>query len=116
MKHLSQWVSAGLLVGVAAMAGAEEPGRHHHAFSQDVAAFHGVLAPVWHRPAGPGRAKAACAKAGKMLHLAREIRSGDASALVSTSAALQQACRRDKPQVEARLTEVHDAFHGLIEH
>lgn len=94
--------------------GAEEPHPHH--FAPDVNAFHAVLAPVWHAPAGEMRLKQACAKAPRLETLARRIRSTDAKALLAATTRMKAQCRTAPTLVEPRLGEVHDAFHDLIGH
>lgn len=107
-----------LLVLAAFFAGsapADEHGPMHHKFSEDVDAFHSVLAPVWHARPGPDRTQDACAKAGKMARLANEIRSTDASQLVASISTLNAQCDTEKRGVDAALFDVHEAFHHLID-
>lgn len=90
--------------------------HHPHRFPKDVDAFHAVLAPIWHAPQGSERLQSACAKAGVMESLAKEIRSRDASGLVNSVETLKTKCQGDQAAVERALGNVHDAFHQLIDH
>jgi len=89
--------------------------RHQHHFAPDVDAFHSVLAPVWHARPGAERSQDACAKAGRMEALAKEIRSADAAALRDAVAALKTTCKAGPAEVDGALHDVHEAFHRLIE-
>lgn len=89
--------------------------HHHHRFAKDVDAFHGVLAPVWHAAPGKERNRNACAKAGRMEILAKDIRSADATPLQASVAGLKKQCRDGAGDIEGALSDVHDAFHRLIE-
>ena len=89
------------------------PMRHH--FPQDVDAFHSVLAPIWHARPGKERSRNACAKAGDMESLARDIRSADATPLAASVASLKVKCQGGEAEVDAALFDVHEAFHRLIE-
>jgi hypothetical protein len=101
-------------LGSAIAAEQHEHGHHHHHFAQDIDAFHGVLAPVWHAPQGKVRSQNACAKTGQMVRLANDIRSTDASGLKASLATLKKACQK-KGDVDGALFEVHEEFHRLIE-
>lgn len=116
-------VSSRLLISLAGLMGLllstalpaqEHPEGHHHSFPRDVDAFHAVLAPLWHQPAGIGRLQEACAQAPKLEGVARQIRSRNAEALVTAIANLKTRCQSAPDDAEAALTAVHDAFHGLI--
>lgn len=90
--------------------------RHHDDLAPDVDAFHSVLAPIWHARPGKGRTQDACAKAGRMGALAKDIRSTDASALQASIATLKTTCTSNKlAGVDGALHDVHEAFHRLIE-
>lgn len=112
-----QWMVAAMaatMIG-GALAAEEHEHGHHHQFPQDVDAFHGVLAPVWHAAPGKARNRNACSKAGQMARLANDIRSTDASALQAGVAALKKQCQRGKGDVDGALFDVHEEFHRLIE-
>lgn len=94
---------------------ADEHGHMHHKFTQDVDAFHSVLAPIWHARPGPERLQDACAKAREMARLANQIRSKNASQLVASISVLKAKCDSDKGGVDAALFDVHEAFHLLID-
>ncbi len=106
-------VAATVFIG--GVASADGQGHHHDQFAKDVDAFHAVLAPVWHARLGPERTQDACAKAGEMARLAKEIRSTDASQLVASIPLLKAKCDSDKSGVDAALFDVHEAFHHLID-
>ena len=90
-------------------------GHTHHRFPKDVDAFHSVLAPLWHARPGKERAQNACAKAGEMERLAKDIRSGDATPLLAAVGALKKKCPGDQADIDAALFDVHEAFHRLAE-
>jgi hypothetical protein len=113
-KKLLVTVMAASLIGGALAAEQHEHGHHHQHFAQDIDAFHGVLAPVWHAPQGKARSQNACAKAGQMVRLANDIGSTDASGLKASLATLQKTCQK-KGDVDGALFEVHEEFHRLIE-
>ncbi len=89
--------------------------RHHHEFPPDVDAFHAVLVPVWHARPGKERSRDACAKAGRMETLAKDIRSANAAALRDTVAALKATCKNKPADVDGALHDVHEAFHRIID-
>lgn len=105
-----------LFLGTGLGVAAAEDHRHMHHFAQDVEAFHGVLAPVWHSPVGVARREKACARGEEMERLAKDIRSVDASRLVTSVAAMRAKCQGNPEGVERTLANVHDAFHHLIDH
>jgi hypothetical protein len=88
---------------------------HPHQFSADVDAFHSVLAPVWHARPGKERSRNACAKAGQMEALAKDIRSANASALQAAVAGLTAKCRATPADIDGALFDVHEAFHRLTD-
>lgn len=112
MSLIAAVVAAHMIGGAIA---AEQHEGHHHHFPKDVDAFHSVLAPVWHAAPGKERTRNACAKAGQMENLAKDIRSADASSLLAGIATLKKQCQDKKGDVEGALSEVHEAFHRLIE-
>lgn len=116
-KTLIAAVMAAHMVGstLAAEQGEGHGHHHHHHFPKDVDAFHSVLAPVWHAAPGKERLRNACAKAGQMESLAKDIRSADASPLLAGIANLKKECRDGKGDVAGALSDVHEAFHRLIE-
>lgn len=103
-------VVAAQLVGSAI---AEE--QMHDHFPRDVDAFHSVLAPLWHARPGKERSRDACAKADELESLAKDIRSADASPLLTSVAALKKTCQSNQADIDAALFGVHEAFHGLAE-
>lgn len=105
----------------ASTTGSEEHGKHkgehgdHHAeLPPALKDFHGVIKPVWHTDAGAKRVEKACASAKAMVEKATATND---AALVTASKDLDAACAKDgKPDVEAKLTAVHDRFHALAKH
>jgi hypothetical protein len=89
--------------------------KHSHNFAKDVDAFHAELAPLWHARAGKKRSQNACAQAGKLETLAKDIHSGNAQTLVASIGDLKAQCRANPNDIDAVFSEVHDAFHRLIE-
>ena len=96
--------------------GAVAEGHMHHHFPKDIDAFHALLAPIWHAQPGPARSRNACAKVAEMEAGARDIRSTDATSLVAAIAALKAKCQGPQAEVDVALFDVHEAFHGLIDH
>lgn len=113
-KRLIVAIAAAQMIGSSIAAEPQENHMHHHHFPQDVAAFHNVLAPVWHTAPGKERTRNACIKADQMESLAKNIRSTDASLLLAGIAALKKNCD-GKGDVDGALFDVHEAFHRLIE-
>lgn len=93
---------------------AEEHGHMHHQFPQDIDAFHSLLAPIWHARPGKERAQNACAKAAEMERAARNIQSADAAPLVAALVTFGATCRGKPADVDAAFSDVHEAFHRLI--
>lgn len=112
------WIAAVVAAHLIGSAFAEEGHEHqmHHHFPNDVDAFHSVLAPIWHSRPGQERARNACAKAGEMEKLAKDIRSGDAAPLLASVANLKKKCPGKQADIDAALSEVHEAFHRLAGH
>lgn len=106
--------AATLLTGGAVAAEPPEH-HHHHAFAQDVDAFHAVLAPLWHAKPGKERSRNTCAKVGELETLAGNIRSADAKPLLGSIAVLKKQCQTSPGKIDAAFSEVHEAFHRLIE-
>jgi hypothetical protein len=97
---------------------------HHPPMDADLHAFHEVLAPVFHMDKGAARADKACAGAAAMKEAAGKVAAsrtndgakGKATELVTQVDALAAACAgADKSAVEAKLDEVHGAFHATME-
>jgi hypothetical protein len=88
--------------------------HHHHDDASPVLKdFHSVLGPVWHSDAGPTRIDKACTNAKALQDKAKAT--GDAE-LMAATAALDPACAEaGRPNVEAKLTTVHERFHALAE-
>lgn len=94
---------------------AENHGHMHHHFPKDIESFHAILAPVWHAPEGKERSSNACAKVAGMAQRAGDIRSADATALLASIVALKSRCDTDPADINAPLSDVHQAFHGLTD-
>ena len=95
--------------------GQDRHDHHNHKFTQDIDAFHAALAPLWHAQVGDQRSANACAQAGKLESLAREIRKADTKALVASVAALKAQCTANPTNIDAAFFDVHDAFHRVME-
>ncbi len=89
--------------------------KHHHHFAADVDALHSVLAPLWHAKAGKERSQKVCAQAGQLESLSKAIRSGDNTALLTSLSALKAQCQSKPTEVDAAFSQVHDAFHRLVD-
>ena len=106
-------MAAALLVASALAQSDHE--KHPHGFARDVDALHAVLAPLWHARAGKERSRNVCAQASRLEGLARDIRSGNASGLLKSIAVLEAQCQASPTDIDAALSQVHDAFHQLAE-
>jgi hypothetical protein len=89
--------------------------KHHHRFAADVDALHSVLAPLWHATAGKERSQNVCAQTGKLESLSKDIRSGDNKALLASITTLKAQCQTSPTEIDAAFSQVHDAFHRLID-
>lgn len=89
--------------------------QHAQPFTKEVDAFHSVLAPLWHTPAGAERSQEVCAQAATLEKLAKEIPGAKAQPLVASVSALMAQCQTKPSDIDAPLTRVHQAFHRLIE-
>jgi hypothetical protein len=108
--------------------GEHEHGEHEHAHGP-LGEFHEVLAPIWHSDKGPERTDRACDAAKTMRERAAAVASApppegakaddyaaSAKALTDAVDALSAACGASgRPDVDARLSAVHDAFHKIAE-
>ena len=108
------FVTAAALLAGSAFA-EEKHENHAHAFAKDVDAFHAVLAPLWHAPAGIGRTKSACAKVEELANLAAAIHSGDAKPLLASVGALKTQCQAGSTDIDGAFSRLHDEFHRLTE-
>ena len=97
-----------------------------HNFPPSVAAFHDVMAPLWHAPAGEQRAQEICVQSSQLVanvdiiqqsETPDKVKSNEWSRAVKnlsqTVSELEQQCD-DKQPPEPALGEVHEAFHQLI--
>ncbi len=142
MRNIRKWVRhafAAVVLGLGVMTAlppqalAERPqagpGHGHHDFPSDVAQFHAVMAPLWHAAEGADRAARACDQIGRLSDGAAAIQAGPAPRVVSDAsqwaeasahlagrvAALDAACQTPgRTGFVDALTEVHEAFHGLV--
>jgi len=102
---------------LAATASAEDRhDEHAHGFARDVDAFHAVLAPLWHAPAGQERTRNVCAQVPQLEQKAKAIRSANAKPLLTAIADLKAQCRSTPAAIDAAFAPVHEAFHRLVEH
>lgn len=97
-----------------------------HDFPPDVAAFHDVMAPLWHAPAGEQRAQETCVQSSQLVANVSIIQQSGTPAnvkadkwsqavtsLTQAVTELEQQCD-DKNSPEPALGEVHEAFHHLV--
>lgn len=111
-----------------AHAGDEAHAEHEHDLPAELAALHDVLAPVWHADAGATRASLACTQAAELATRSAAVNtmltpepvdglpwSQATARLVAASDALTSECAASGPEVETRLSSLHDEFHGLVE-
>lgn len=104
-----------------------EGGGHHPQLTPAQTAFHDVLRPIWHSEANAARDNNACTAAESLRERAGAIQTEtpvestppavmeQRNLLVIATDQLMNACASDRPSVNAKLTEVHTAFHRVIE-
>jgi hypothetical protein len=108
-----------------------EHGEHeeHHEAHGPAGEFHDVLAPIWHSDTGAARTEKACEATKTMRARAAAVvaapppegaKADDykaaAKGLSDAVDALSAACGApDRPEVDAQLSAVHDAFHKVAE-
>jgi hypothetical protein len=108
---------------------APEKQHAHPALPAGVEAFHDLLSPIWHAEPGAVRIARACDQATALGDRATALVTDPApaeasdkievwklatAALVSDVGALTTACgAAGRPDVEARLTDVHERFHKV---
>lgn len=123
---------AALLALPALPAFAQQPMRHshHHDFPPALSRFHDALAPLWHARRDAQWAANACAAAGELDRRAQataqaappqgmsaEEYAAGAGRLAAAVTALAEACAAGaQGEVEARMAEVHRAFHVVSRH
>lgn len=101
-------------------------GHHKHEFTGAIKEFHDVLAPVYHMEKSPARVDKSCEGVAAMKAAASKIPAepkGDpvvwksrAEALSQSVDALDSSCQVEgRPEVQAKLEVLHDAFHALME-
>lgn len=102
--------------------------HHEHETKGPLGELHGVLAPIWHDK-GPDRLTKACDQAKAMRDKSAAVESApapegaDAAAwtaagkeLTASADALIAACAANgRPDVEAKFSTFHDAFHKAVE-
>lgn len=111
-----------------ANAGGEQHAEHHrHQFTPAQHAMHEVLAPIWHSEPGPARTARACEQASTLRERAigvqnEAIPAGSPAniqelraALVRAAEALVTECAGSRTAVDAKLAELHTAFHHVFE-
>lgn len=104
--------------------------HHHHDFPAALAEFHDAMAPLWHARRDAQWPENTCAQAGELEKRAKAVSEAQApqgmsaedyakgaSVLAASVASLRTACAASgRPEVEARMTEVHNAFHRVSRH
>lgn len=106
--------------------GAPAADQHDHDLPADLAAFHDVLAPVWHSEVTP---KPACPNSSKLFIASENIDPmaapegvdpdawmEAADLLLASALQLSQACNQmgDDAAAQESLIEMHDRFHALV--
>jgi hypothetical protein len=87
--------------------------KHHAALSPALKDFHGVIGPIWHSEKGATRVTKTCTDAKALQDKAQATADAE---LIAAAAALEPACAKEgRPEVEAKLTVVHERFHKLAE-
>lgn len=107
----------------------EHGGHHEDENKGPLGDVHAVLAPIWHSPEGPERVAKACEQAQTMRDKSAGVEAApapdgaDAAAyqaaakdMTAAADALVAACAADgRPDVAAKLSAFHDAFHKTVE-
>ncbi len=134
MRTILALVTA-LLAGGLACGGSQKGGETKHQAEHGplppaVNAFHELLAPLWHADPGDKRAEDTCAAIEDLRQRAADIVVAEtppaatadeagyrdaASALVHAVVELGDACGADRSAFADRLTDVHTAFHVVME-
>lgn len=104
---------AAIAITASPVATAAEP---DHGEGKQAAAFHAVLAPLWHAPAGKERTSNACAKSAQLDLLAKAIPTENAAGLQEVTAMFKEKCASSPQDAEAVFGKLHDAFHKVSEH
>jgi hypothetical protein len=112
LKYLCVALVAALSIGTSTAQ--EQVDRHDQPFTKEVDAFHSVLAPLWHAPAGPERSQEVCGQVPTLENLSREIQGAKAKPVVASVVALRAQCQARPTDIDASLARVHEAFHRLI--
>ena len=116
-NSLAKLVAAAAVTLMAGSAFGED--RHenhmHQNLAKEVDAFHAVLGPLWHARPGKERSQEVCANADKLGSLAKDIRTGDVQPLLTAIAGLAKQCQANPTDIDAAFSEVHEAFHRLVE-
>lgn len=101
---------------------AEQREQHHAESAHEqspIAAFHSVIAPIWHSTPGADRAALACAHLDPLDARASDVagsNAANAASLTQSLVVLRASCQgTDVAATEAALTEVHTAFHQVME-
>lgn len=140
-KNIMGWALAAALVGCGGSGGGDvaegeggeghaggEHGGEHGELPAEVTAFHDALAPVWHAEEGQVRRDAACENIHVLDGAADDVEAMSVPEGVDENAwhaatddlmadvdVVAGACEGDADDVEAKLSEVHDAFHAIVE-
>jgi hypothetical protein len=104
-----------------------EHAEHHPQLTAAQHSMHEVLAPIWHSEAGPARTARACEQAATLRERAAGVQSEAApagapantaelrAALVTAADALVTECAGSREAVDAKLADLHTAFHHVFE-
>ena len=99
-----------ILFSLSSMAKEEE---HSHDFTENVSAFHDVMAPLWHADSSMERIKSTCEAVEKMQVLASRI--DGANTLIKSLLALSSNCDKELKVFDAAFLQVHHAFHKVTD-
>lgn len=100
--------------------GQDEGARHHPGMRGSAAAFHDLMRPLWHSPAGAARVDAVCGKSSEIVQRIADIVAERAdnpvpATMAATAKNLQTACAEARVEaVEPALDTLHQQFHELM--
>ena len=112
---MTRWLVLVLALALSACGGKSPPPS---APAKDaVAAFHDILAPLWHAEEGPQRVRDTCNAVAEMQTRAQAVadaRKDQASAsLVQAVTELAKECGGSQAEFPEKLAAVHEAFHAV---
>ena len=112
---MTRWLV--LALALSACGGKSPPPPSAAPAKDAVAAFHDILAPLWHAEEGPQRVRDTCNAVAEMQTRAQAIadaRKDQASAsLVQAVTELGKECGGGQAEFSEKLAAVHEAFHAV---